>query len=885
MTETPESPSRVRRRKPAPTHKRNLLTALGGLFGALAMSVIAGVLIAAAVTPAVALSGTAAGAAVDLFENLPNHIDPGTQAEPSVIYATDADGNRKEIASFYTQNRVEKGWGEINQYVKDAAVAVEDPGFYTHGGVNVVSAARAAVQNLVAGDGPGASTITMQYVRNVLIQESYNIMDEEESAQAYQEAMEVSIDRKLKEMRLAISLEKKFTKDEILLGYLNIALFGGQVYGIESAAQYFYGKSANDVSIAEAASLIAIVNAPQAYRIDSEDNLERNQDRRDYILDRMLFHGKITEAQHEEAIATPVEPNITPRQSGCSAVTDIGLGHFCNYVKLYIENDPTFGNDPAERYFNLSRGGFEIDTTIDLELQAASYEAFQENIPAQYDGFDAGGAAVTVEVGTGRVLQMNQNRQFHEDQAVIEENPDLTAINFNTDFEYGGSEGFQIGSTIKPFNLANWLKQGRSLNETVRGNGYEWNYSSIPANCMPGGVYQQSGGWRTKNHNNLQYGNRNVLYAMAYSINASFINMTQKTDMCDIMALAEDMGLHHAKAEGPEDDRSLDRVPVATYAGTDYIAPITMAAAYAGFSGQGVVCTPIPIDKIFDREGTEVSFTQNECNQAIDPAIAAGVAYALEYNVKNGIGGHARSYSGVPHFAKTGTTDDYWDHWTVGGSTEVATALWTGNVLGKVNTEYSGLPYDGDRVFGMILNAADGIYGGQAFDRPDESAFKVKTKAVPNTAGKTVAETRNMLETLGFEVTEAGERDSSVTAGLVAGTDPEGGGQAPEGSTIAIYVSNGQMSEVPANLVGRSADDARSALQRAGFSNISVTCEGGGNASGSSQVASVNPSGGSEANQDSQITLRVVCETPDDDDDDRGNDDGGNNGRGNGRGD
>ena len=876
MTETPESPSRVRRRRPAPTHKRNLMTALGGLFGALAMSVIAGVLIAAAVTPAVALSGTAAGAAVDLFENLPNHIDPGTQAEPSVIYAKTKDGKRSAIASFYTQNRVEKGWDDINQYVKDAAVAVEDPGFYSHGGVNVVSAARAAVQNLVAGEGPGASTISMQYVRNVLIQDSYNIMDEEESARAYAEAMEVSIDRKLKEMRLAISIEKKFTKDEILLGYLNIALFGGQVYGIESAAQYFDGKSAKDVTLPEAASLVAIVNAPQAYRIDYADNIERNTDRRDYILERMLVHDKITQEQYDAAIATPVEPNITERKSGCSAVTNMGLGHFCNYVKLYIENDPTFGNDPAERYFNLSRGGFEIDTTIDLELQAATHEAFQENIPPQYPGYDAGGAAVTVEVGTGRVLQMNQNRQFSEDETTLAENPDLTAINFNTDNEYGGASGFQIGSTIKPFNLANWLKQGRSLNQTMRGNNYTWQNSSVKANCLPGGVYSHTGTGDTKNHNNFQYGNRSVLYATAYSVNAIFMRMTQATDMCDIIDLAEDMGLHQATDKNADGDRSLDRVPGTTYAGYDNIAPITMAAAYAGFSGKGVVCTPIPIDKITDRNGNDVAFTKNECNQAIDPAVAAGVAYALEYTVKNGIATQARSYSGVPHFAKTGTTDDYVDHWTVGGSTEVATAVLTGNVVGKVSTEYSGLPFDGDRVFGMILNAADGIYGGQAFDRPDQSAFIVKTKAVPNTAGKTVAEATNMLETLGFDVTEAGERDSSVTAGLVAGTDPAGGSQAPEGSSIALYVSNGQMSRIPDNLVGRSASEAVSALQRAGFSSVSVSCEGGGNASGNSTVASVNPGSGSEAKQESQITVRVSCER---DSDSEGN--SGNNGNNN----
>src|SRR5699024_7275671 len=151
--------------------------------------------------------------------------------------------------------------------------------------------------------------------------------------------------------------------------------------------------------------------------------------------------------------------------------------------------------------------------------------------------------------------------------------------------------------------------------------------------------------------------------------------------------------------------RDLTRVPSASYAGVDEIAPITMAAAYAGFSGQGKVCTPIPIDKITDKNGEEVDFQQNSCRDAIDPDVAAGVVHALEYNVNNGIGGHARSSTGVPHFAKTGTTDHYWDHWTVGGSTEIATAIWTGNSTGKEDTQWSGLPFHGDDVFGMILNA------------------------------------------------------------------------------------------------------------------------------------------------------------------------------------
>lgn len=871
MTQPPGPSSRVPSHTPLPLKKRNPISALGSLIGALAMSVIAGILLTAAITPVVAITGRAASDAVSIFENLPSHIDPGTQAQPSTIYAKTSDGKRSAIAQFYTQDRVEVGWDDISQYVKDAAVAVEDPGFYSHGGVNVLSAARAAMQNIVSTDGPGASTITMQYARNVLIQEAEAIIDEEEREAAFLEATETTIDRKLKEMRLAVSLEKKFSKNEILLGYLNIALFGRNVYGIESAARYYYNKSAKDLNLSEAASLIAIVNWPTKFQLDIEENIPANQVRRDYILDMMLKHGKITEEEHEEAINTEIVPDITPKSSGCSDVKNFGLGHFCNYVKLYIENDPNFGVDAEERLYNLARGGFQIDTTIDLDIQRDAYQAMVDNIPPQYPGFDAGAAATTIEVGTGRVLAMTQNRQFSENPVELENNPDLTSVNYNTDEEYGGSKGFQTASTFKAFTLANWLKQGRSLNEVVNGNERTMRYEDIPAKCMPGGVYSY-GTFPVRNHLGINWGNRSVLQAMALSVNAAFAQMTQRTDLCDIIDLAEAMGVKRAAKDG---DRKISRVPSQAYAGTDEVSPLTMAAAYAGFAGKGVVCSPIPIDSITNVNGEEVPFTKSTCNQAIDPHVAAGVVYALEYNVTNGIGGHARSWHGVPHFAKTGTTDDYWDHWTIGGSTKAVTAVWTGNVVGKVSTEASGLPFHGDHVFGLIVNAADAKLGGDPFDRPDPNALRSVMKTIPDTTGKSFEDAKQMLETLGFTVRQGDDVDSSEPAGTVARTNPEGGTQTSEGTEVVIHLSKGNLSKVP-DVKGESARNAAGLLMAAGFSNIQLTCERGNRPEESMPVLATSPAADTETAHNTRITLSLDCsrsgggggDSDDDDDDD-----------------
>lgn len=690
-----------------------------GVLGAVAMSAVAGVLLTAAVTPVVAVSGAAATTAINVFENLPDHLDPGTLAQPSTLYANN-DGEREEIATFYAQDREPVEWEEIPQTVKDAAVAEEDPRFYSHNGIDVLAAGRAVVQNVAGQNLSGASTITMQYVRNVLVQEAESIADPDKREAVYEDAMRQDMDRKLQEMRYAVSIEKEYSKEDILLGYLNIALFGSQIYGIESAAQYYYGKSAQDLSIAESASLIAMVNNPSNLQIDIEENVEANQQRRDQILDSMLEQDRISQAEHDEAIATPVEPNISPRPSGCSAAEEKGMGHFCNYVQQYILNDPAFGDTPEERYFTFVRGGYEIETTIDPDMQRAAVDATRDAVPAEMDGIDIGSASSSVEVGTGKVRAMAQNRPFSEDDAFVEANPGYTSVNYNTDFEYGGSGGFQVGSTFKPVTLAEWLRTGHSVQETVDVNGRTVDEGSFPASCMPGGVYG-SGTFDFTNDNEDVRGTQTVQTAIAQSLNGGLVSMQQQMDLCGTFDTAEKLGIHRASDQTNEDlpsfgTRELSRVPSNVYGGIDEIAPITMASAYGAFAGDGTVWTPVPIESITDPEGNDVAFSQGECSEGIEPEVAAGVAATLEYTVNQGLATHAQSATGVPHLAKTGTTDDQGDNWTVGASTQVSTATWVGNVSGNVSTQnFAGLQQADQSIWPAIMNVADEKYGGEPF--------------------------------------------------------------------------------------------------------------------------------------------------------------------------
>ena len=890
MTPQTSKSSRVRTVKP-----RSAGGALGGIIGAVAMCVVAGVLITAAVTPVVALSGVAANSAVDIFENLPDHLDPGQLAEPSSIYATGSDSTVYEIATFYDQDRHMVAWDDISQYAKDAAVAEEDPRFYTHGGVDVLATGRAALQNAAGTGFSGASTITMQYVRNVLVQEAMAIPDEKERKVAYENAMRQDVDRKLKEMKYAISIEKRFSKDEILLGYLNIALFGRQIYGIESAANYYWGKSAKDLTLAEAASLIATVNNPGKLQIDVPENIPANQERRDKILGSMLNHGKITQKQYDKAVATEIKPNITPRVAGCNvAEENFGLGHFCDYVLRYIKQDPNFGETPAEREFKFSRGGYQIYTTIDLDIQAAGTESMRANVPAAMDGIKVGGASVSTQVGTGRVLAMVQNRPFNNAEGFLKDHPEYTTINYNTDYEYGGSNGFQVGSTFKPITLAEWIRTGHSVQDIVNVNGRNVQENTFPAACLTDGVYG-FGNFTFSNDNLGTKGNQPVLTAIMQSVNGGLVSMQQKMDLCETFNTAQKLGIHRASDQprwtqedadlgnvAPEfvgqirvptlngEDRDLSMVPSNVYGGIDEIAPITMSAAYAAFAGDGTVCAPVPIDSILDTNDKPVPFTKSSCSQGVAPEVAAGVAYALERTVNGGLASHARSAIGTPHLAKTGTTDDVVDNWTVGASSTVSTATWVGNAepvqmwdgtWGRVSTMgFGNLMYADTFIWPAMMNVADQKYGGNAFPEPSAASIQMTMVGIPDVKGKTFEEASAALKQLGFSVTDGGEVDSSVAKGRAASTSPEGGSQAGLGSDITVYRSNGEAASVPDGLVGQTGNDAKATLNGAGFSAVEFTCETGKKSNPKDdKVASVHPARGTEARVSSQITLSLAC--------------------------
>ncbi|MGN6741778.1 MAG: transglycosylase domain-containing protein [Amnibacterium sp.] len=635
-----------------------------------AVAAIAGVVVAVAVTPAAALTGTAAKDGIGLFEHLPSDLQITPLDQKTRIYAK-SGGKEVQIAAFYTEDRTVIPWSEVTPAVKDAAVAGEDVRFYQHGAVDPTGILRAAVSDALGRNVQGASTITQQYVKNVCIQQAEQLSTQKAVAAAYHDCTATDIGRKLREARYAIGLEKRYSKDQILLGYLNIAGFGGQIYGIQAAARYYYGIDAKDLSVAQAASLIAIVNDPEVLRIDRPADIPADTARRNYILRTELQQKMLTATQYAGAVASPVKPRITPPKTGCRSAG--AAGFFCSYVVDTIEQNPAFGRTAADRFANLQTAGWRIYTTLNLDLEKQAQAVMHRYVPATSKELNIGGAAVSVEVGTGRIVTMVENKAFDDSGSAAVSGGGATAVNFTTDEAYGGSGGLQPGSTYKLFTLLDWLKTGHTLSDSVLGSA-----RTIPASSFTVCGQPDSGSAWSVGNDEGERGHFSVLAATERSINGAFASMGEQLDLCDIRAMAESFDVHPAKGGRLDDNPS-------SIIGTNYVSPLSMATAYAGMGDLGRTCTPVAIEKVVKPDGSQVKVPATSCHQSVDKQVAIAADAALRGVVTNGTAGGDQTADGVFELGKTGTTDGNANTWMIGTTSKVATAVWVGNVSGYVD--------------------------------------------------------------------------------------------------------------------------------------------------------------------------------------------------------
>ncbi|KQZ22631.1 transglycosylase domain-containing protein [Microbacterium sp. Root553] len=860
-----------------PQKNRTVKGALGGVLGLVGLSAVAGLLVAASVTPVLAMTGIAGSQALNIFEDLPENLQVDAPMQQSTIYATGLDGNPVALASFYEQKRVPVAYDQIAPVMYDAILSSEDKNFYTHGGINLGATVKAAVGNVAGTTDRGASTITQQYVKNVQVQECEQNVDtaaEDYAAQVEQCFLDAAVakggegvERKLQEMRFALQIEKEYSKNAILLGYLNIANFGGTIYGIEAAANRYFSTSAANLTLVQAATIAGMVQEPNRFRIDrpegiwtddagvahngEADGYQETKERRDYVLNRLLADKKITQAAHDEAVATPVTPALSEPQQGCGAAGD--NAYFCQYVKEVIENDPAFGDTEAERKANLRRGGMQIYTSLDLRVQQTAIDAVKAQVPQAMPGILVGGTGVSIEATTGRVLAMAQNTVFNETSEANLAAGETSQV-FAADKQHGGSTyGFETGSTYKLFTLLAWLESGHSVNQVLDGRLKTFS------------PFTRCGDRVTNSAKINNFGNSggsvgSVRQFTAQSLNTGFLAMAQQLDLCKINEVAKRLGVHYGNGDditvGGTNVNVAPNDPFPTVLGSKSVAPLQIAGAYATVANNGIFCEPRVIDRVIGPDGAEITPPQEKCSQQLTPEVAATAAYALRGVMEgNGTGIRANPGDGTQLIGKTGTAEK--EHtMLVESSTKVTTAVWVGNIDGREplnsfrNGEGTRL---GDIRYGLaraIQGAADAVYPADPFPRPDDKLVRQVLTDVPNVVGKSVGEATSIIEAAGFSVA-VGEPVDGPAGDVVVAQDPSG--QAPSGATITISPSNGQGVTVP-DITGQSKSAAQSALFGAGFSSISFdsSCN-----PPNSVVSSTDPAANTSANRSTAIS--VTC--------------------------
>lgn len=780
----------------------------GGWLALLSLSSVASLLSFALLLPMVWLGSLGVTATLSVFENLPDFIKPVNAAEASNIYAV-KDGKPVMVARFFNENRISVGFDEISPNMIRAAIDTEDPRFYDHIGVDWISLARATLTNVAkAGKGPGGSTITMQYVKNNLLEAA--VLSGDPEAIAMQTDSAHALQRKFQEVRLALALEKNYSKQDILAGYLNLSFFGTNINGVEAASEYYFGIHAKDLDVPQAALLAAMLKGAEDYRPDIDENKDRALNRRNYVIQNMADAGDITQAEANEYKATPIKLNIQKIPTGCEA--DQTSAYFCDYVVWTIRNSPEFGPTQTDREALLRKGGLDIYTTMDVKLQKVADKATKTWVPPT-DKNKIGSSSVSVQVGTGRVLALTQNRIYDQTGADI---PGHTSVNYSTDRPYGGSSGFQTGSTYKIFTLAEWLSKGHTLNEHVDGRIREWdNATDFSSRCG-----ELVGTWAPGNDAN-EPEDLNAIQATSLSVNTAFAYMASKLDLCDIRDMAKRFGVH--RADGTE----LVSYP-ASILGINEVAPLTVAAALAGVANKGVFCTPIAIDKVVVREtNSEISVPKSICTQAVSPEIAAGMTKAMKAVINGGTGGASATGDNTPLAGKTGTTDAGVHTWMTGFSSKVATAVWVGNVSGDVSLRKIDL--NGKKgstvrhdIWRTIMKSANKAYPGIEFDEPPQSMIDAQMVTVPVVSGLVADAASQNISALNLNtkiiVNQVG---STQPAGTVAYTRPKSGSVVPVGTQIKIYISKGGFTKVP-SVKGMSVAEATVTLNAAGFPTVSA---------------------------------------------------------------
>ncbi|HET6351227.1 MAG TPA: PBP1A family penicillin-binding protein [Coriobacteriia bacterium] len=595
---------RIQRRRR--TNRKNVL-----------LRVLAIILIAVLV---VALSGVAvAAAAVNTWlDNLPDPNAPGAfdVAQATRIYSSDG----KLLARIYLENRTVIPIAQMSPDLPHAVVAVEDERFYKHNGVDMVGLARAVVMNLTEGFGAeGASTITQQYIRNTILLD---------------EALDVSIKRKVREAYLAIELEKRYDKQQILEMYLNAIYFGEGAHGAEAASRTYFSKHANELTLAESALLAGLPQQPG--RLDPYEYPDAAIKRRNVVLSRMLEQKYITQAQYDEAVATPLQLKRSKDPEDGIYQAPFYVAHVKKLLQQRFSKEVVFG------------GGLKVYTALDTRLQGYAEEAMHAALPAK----GPEGALVSINPKNGHVVALVGGKNYRKNK-----------------FNLATQGHRQAGSAFKTFTLVTALDLGVSPSTMVDSSSP----ARIPTKPRP---------WIVSNSEGRGSGSMSFRSATAASVNTVFARVAWAIGAKKIVKMANKMGI----------ETPLKAYPSLTL-GAQNVTPLEMTSAYATLANNGKHYDPVFITKVVDKNGQVILDVKPEGKQVVKRTVAYAATQVLKGVISGGTATRARI--GRPAAGKTGTSQDHRDVWFVGYTPQLATGIWVGHRTEKTIYLHGGRAFGG----------------------------------------------------------------------------------------------------------------------------------------------------------------------------------------------
>ena len=524
---------------------------------------------------------------------------------------------------FEGENRIPVQWEDIPQYLKDATVAIEDKEFYRHQGLSTIGIFRGMAACLILRRCQGGSTLTQQLVKNVLL------------------SQERTLPRKMKEAVLAIQIERKYKKDEILQMYLNEAPYGGTAVGVEAASQYYFGKPANELGLVESVILAGLPQAPSRYSpfgTDPKAYVWRSQQ----VLRRMREDGYITVQQETEARKQLESVKFTEDEAGLRAP------HFVAYVKEQLIEK--FGSTLVEG------GGLRVTTTLDWKLQEKAQEIVADEVKKAKTLKVSNGAAVVIDPKTGEILAMVGSKDYSA--------TDAAGLKFNV-----VTQGLrQPGSAIKPITYAAAFKKGYTPSTLLLDVDTKYP-SGDPAKPE----------YNPKNYDGKFRGPIQLRYGLGNSINTIAVKISALVGVRDILRVAYDMGLSSLEPN----DENIRRIGLSLTLGGGEVKLLDLTSAFGVFATGGFRQEPVSILNVEDAKG-KVLFEHKipAARRVLSYDIAYLISHILSDNEARREVFGPKSYlviGGKTVAVKTGTTDDKRDNWTVGYTPSIVVGAWVGN--------------------------------------------------------------------------------------------------------------------------------------------------------------------------------------------------------------